>query len=91
MIASKQGDWMTAKIGEELVMMSVNKGNYLGLSEVGARIWEMLETPMDVAALCQRLQAEYDVPPEICRAEVEAFLNKLESHGAVVLASSPAA
>ena len=48
MLVRKQGDWLAAKVGDELVMMSAEKGNYIGLSEVGARIWELIETPQDV-------------------------------------------
>ena len=88
----KQGDWLAAKVGDELVMMSAEAGNYIGLSEVGARIWELIETPQDVDAVCAQLQDEYDgVTPEACRAEVETFLNELVKHGAVALDPSPAA
>jgi hypothetical protein len=52
MVVRKQGDWLAAKVGEELVMMSAEKGNYIGLSEVGARIWELIETPQDIGAVC---------------------------------------
>jgi len=91
MMVTKQGDWLAAKVGEELVMMSAEKGNYVGLSEVGTRIWELLDTPQDVDALCARLQTEFDVAPETCRAEVEEFLSELAKHGAVALDPSPAA
>ncbi len=47
MMVRKQGDWLAAKVGDELVMMSAEKGNYIGLSEVGARIWELIETPQE--------------------------------------------
>ena len=92
MMVRKQGDWLAAKVGDELVMMSAEKGNYIGLSEVGARIWELIETPQEVDALCARLQDEYDdVTPEVCRAEVESFLNELVKHGAIALDPPPAA
>jgi hypothetical protein len=92
MMVRKQGDWLAAKVGDELVMMSAEAGNYIGLSEVGARIWELIETPQDVDAVCAQLQDEYDgVTPEACRAEVETFLNELVKHGAVALDPSPAA
>jgi hypothetical protein len=86
----KQGDWLAAKVGDELVMMSAEKGNYIGLSEVGARIWELIETPQEVDAVCARLQEEYEVPPETCRSEVETFLSELVKHGAAAFDSSPA-
>ncbi len=92
MMVRKQGDWLAAKVGDELVMMSAEKGNYIGLSEVGARIWELIDTPQDVDAICAQLQDEYDgVTPEACRAEVETFLNELVKHGAIALDPPPAA
>ena len=89
MMVCKQGDWLAAKVGDELVMMSADKGNYVGLSEVGARIWELIETPQDVDAVCAQLQGEFEVAPEVCRAEVESFLNELAGHGAVALDPRP--
>lgn len=91
MRVQKKGDWLAAKVGDELVMMSAEKGNYIGLSEVGARIWELIETPQDVEDVCRKLQAEYDVTPEACRLEVESFLNELVKHGAIALDPPPAA
>ncbi len=79
----RDGDWLTARVGNELVMMSAAKGNYIGLSEVGARIWELIETPRTVDSLYDALLAEYDVDPETCRAEVDAFLAKLAEHQAI--------
>jgi len=90
MMVRKQGDWLSAKVGDELVMMSAEKGNYIGLSEVGARIWELIETPQDVDSLCAQLTDEFDVAPEVCRTEVETFLNELVTHGAIALDPPPA-
>jgi hypothetical protein len=90
-IVRRHGDWLSAKVGDELVMMSAEKGNYVGLSEVGARIWDIIETPSDLEAVCARLQQEYDVAPDVCRAEVEIFLNELVKHGAIALDPPPAA
>ncbi len=85
MIVRKQGDWLVAKVGEELVMMSAEKGNYIGLSEVGTRVWELIETPRDVDDLCAQLEQEFEVAPEVCRMEVKAFLDELVKHGAVAI------
>ena len=87
----RQGDWLSAKVGDELVMMSAEKGNYIGLSEVGARIWDIIETPSEMDAVCARLQEEYEVAPETCRVEVENFLSELVKHGAIALEPPSAA
>jgi hypothetical protein len=91
MMVRRQGDWLVAKVGDELVMMSAEKGNYIGLSEIGSRIWELVETPQEIDALCDQLQNEYDVTPDACRADIDAFLNELVKHGAIALNPTPAA
>ncbi len=89
MMVRKQGDWLAAKVGGELVMMSAEMGNYIGLSEVGARIWELIETPKKVDAVCNQLVDEFEIAPEVCRAEVDTFLNELVKHGAITLDPPP--
>jgi len=90
MLITRKGDWLSAKVGEELVMLSAAKGNYIGLTEVGARIWELLAVPQDFDSVCRTLMTEFEVEPEICRAEVEAFLKELEVHDAIALDPAPA-
>ena len=90
MMISRQGDWLSAKVGDELVMMSAEKGNYIGLSEVGARVWEIIEMPIDFDTVCARLVQEYEVEADVCRAEVETFLNEMVKHGAIALDPPPA-
>jgi hypothetical protein len=40
-VIRKQGDWFSAKVGDEMAMMSAKMGNFIGLSEVVARIREL--------------------------------------------------
>jgi hypothetical protein len=76
---------LSARVGDEIMMMSAEKGNYLGLSEVGARIWELIETPRDTESLCETLQAEFEVDGDTCRADVGAFVAEMEKHGAIAV------
>ena len=76
MIVQRQDGWLTAKVGDELVMMNAERGNYVGLTEVGARVWELLETPHELEHLCGKLQEEFDVSAETCRADIGAFLKE---------------
>jgi hypothetical protein len=86
MSISKQGDWISAKVGAEIVMMSVEQGKYIGLNEVGARIWDLLDTPQSVDSLCIELVDEFDVAPDACRSEVEDFLTLLGDYHAIARA-----
>ena len=86
---SRNGDWLSADTGEERVMMSVQSGNYVTLSRVGARIWELLEKPTEVTAVCARLTEEFDVTADMCRADVDVFLREMETAKAIVMEPSP--
>lgn len=81
----RRGDWLIAKIGDERVMMSTERVRHVGITEVGARIWELIETPQEIDTICAQLRKEYAIAPEACRAEVESFLNELLEHSAVRL------
>jgi hypothetical protein len=86
----RSGEWLSAMVGDELVMMNVQNGNYVTVTRVGSRIWELLERPRSVDDLCKNLVRDYDVTPEACRADVQVFLHEMAVNGAVVLDSPPA-
>ncbi|WP_067734359.1 PqqD family peptide modification chaperone [Novosphingobium naphthalenivorans] len=81
---SRHGDWLSARVGDEIMMMSAAHGVYLGLNEVGARIWDLIETPQPREALYAALQGEFEVDAETCRSEVDDFLEELLRRGAAV-------
>ncbi|MDE2595699.1 MAG: PqqD family protein [Sphingomonadales bacterium] len=83
MIYRKTGDWLAARAGDEVMMMSAASGLYIGLNRVGARIWDLLDEQGDAAAICARLVEEFAVSEADCRAEVETFLGDLLKHKAV--------
>ncbi len=83
MSISRHGDWISAKVGDEIVMMSAEQGKYIGLNDVGARVWELIETPHSIDGVVAALIEEFDVTPELCRAEVESFVEKLRENKAI--------
>lgn len=76
-----------AALGEEGVTLNAETGNYHHFSDVGTRIWAMLETPSSAAALTARLVEEFEVDADTCRAAVIAFLEKLADRGLVHVGS----
>ena len=83
-LLSRRMGLMTADMNGSAVMMDIMTGKYYNLGEVGGRIWELLEEPMTVAALVQKLTAEYDVSAEQCRTDILPFLGKLLERGLLV-------
>jgi hypothetical protein len=53
---------------------------YLGLDEVGQRIWELLDRPRTLSGLVDALTEEYDVSEADCTRDVEGFVEALERY-----------
>jgi hypothetical protein len=85
MVVRKKGAWIVAKIGDVYALMSQEKVSHIGISGVGARIWELIETKPEVDAICAQLCKEYATDPEACRVEVDIFLQDLVKQGAVIV------
>jgi hypothetical protein len=77
----RAGDIPAAYLGESLLMMSIEQGQYFSLNGVGARIWELLEDPTTQPALVELLVGEYEVPEDLCAAQVGNFLAGLRQRG----------
>ena len=74
---------LQAGLDDEVVMMSVEKGSYYSLDPVGARIWNLLEDPIQVSDLIERLMEIYEVDREVCEKETIKFLDSMAKEGLV--------
>ncbi|MDQ0194100.1 lasso peptide biosynthesis PqqD family chaperone [Paenibacillus wynnii] len=61
----------------EKVMLSIEKGKYYNLGEVGGAIWETLSTPLSVKDIIYKIQTAYEVEADICEQDVIPFLQHL--------------
>lgn len=83
-IGRAQG-WVSARVGEEIVMMSSDTGTCISLSPTGGRTWDLLEMPRTLQALVNELAAEYEAPPVEVRDDVVSFLNRLLVEGGITV------
>jgi hypothetical protein len=87
-IVSRQPDLLTSLVTDEIVMFDMSKGNYYGLESIGTWIWQRLEGPCSVSALCDALVDRYDVDLPTCRGEVLEFLDGLHREGLILVRDS---
>lgn len=74
-------DPLSAQVGEEMVLMSIEKGNYYGLDSIATDIWCRLEQPIVVGDLCTQLADEYDADMETIEKDVLALLSQFAQEG----------
>ena len=70
---------VSTEVDGEVVMMSVEQGNYSGLDGIGSEIWHLLESPLRVSDICDQMMARYHVEKDVCEKDVLTFLNDLAS------------
>jgi hypothetical protein len=76
-------DAMAREVGGELVILHLGSGTYFGLDEIGTRIWQLLGEGLTPAAVCDRLEVEYDVPRETLERDLVALIDDLRLHDLV--------
>ncbi len=72
---------MSAPVDKEIVILSLASNHYVGLDEIGRRVWELLERPRRVDELCRQLTGEFDASEEQIAGDLLPFLGQLESEG----------
>lgn len=82
-------DQVSATVDGEEVVLHLGSGVYFGLDGVGARVWELLESPRTLSELVKRITEEYVVEPEECEHDLRRFLGELERKGLVRRTDGP--
>jgi hypothetical protein len=83
-VASEQQ--VACEVADEVVLLSMQSGQYYGLNAVGASIWRLIQKPRTLAEVRNGLLAEYeDVSAETCDAETLAFVTNMLGLGLIQL------
>ena len=84
-IVRRQNSILFTDLGYEIVFMDTTTGTYFNTKDVGRYIWAMIETPHAFRDICATLADHYDVDEAICQAETQAFVERLNEAGLVIL------
>ena len=76
-------DQISRDLDGEAVILNMKSGIYCGLNEVGARIWQLIQKPINVKHIRDTLLYEYDVESDQCERDVLCLLQKLVDHGLI--------
>src|ERR1700738_3320536 len=71
----------------EVVILDFNRGVYLGLDEVGTRVWQFLAEKPRMETIIEKLHEEYRAPAETIRRDVLRFVQDLLVRGVVEIRS----
>ena len=75
-------------LDSESVFLNLETERYFGLDETGTRMWQLVTAAPSIDTAYQQLRDEYDVEPELLRANLDELLTRLVDNGLLRIVSS---
>ena len=64
-------------VGSEVVLMTLESGECLGLGETGSEVWRLLDKPTRLEPMVDALRQKYDAPPGVIEQDVIELLEEM--------------
>lgn len=65
------------RMDDQVIVADMRSGRYLGLDDVGARVWDLIGEGATRERIVERLSAEYDVAGGVLERDVQRLLQDL--------------
>ena len=70
-------------LDDESVLLDLASENYLGLDEVGTRIWQLIDDGETMRSVVATMLDEYDTNEDTLVGDLDKFLNDLQTQGLI--------
>ena len=70
-------------VGSEVVLMTLDSGECLGLGETGSDVWRLLAQPTRLEPVFQALRESYEAPPGVIEQDVVELLEQMLDRGLI--------
>jgi len=68
---------VSCDLAGEAVILNVSSGEYFGLNELGARIWNLIQEPRTVGELFEIVLGEYEVTPDQLERDLSSLFEEM--------------
>lgn len=75
---------MARRVGDEVIVLDLEGGEYFGLPDVAARIWELLLDGNSLVQVAEAITSEYDVNRAAAEDDVLRLVAELSDKGLLV-------
>ncbi|MBN1181837.1 MAG: PqqD family protein [Bacteroidales bacterium] len=82
---SKSPDQLYSYIDGEVVMLSIDNGEYYNLNEVGSYIWNLLDNPCTFQEIIFKLREIYEVGEGTCINDTKLYLEEFLDKRLIVI------
>ena len=70
-------------VGSEVVLMTLETGECMGLGETGSDVWRLLAAPTRLSEVVAALREEYQDPQGVIEADVRELLEEMLGRGLI--------
>ena len=84
-IAKLAGRFSETMIDDEVVLMSLDSGDFFSLSDTSKEIWQLIDGNRSQKAIIAELALAYESKPEAIAVDIDDFLNGLQEAGFIAL------
>lgn len=84
-IVTISAEVLAQEVSGEMVLLDLNSEQYLGLNEVGARVWQLLEGNKSLKLIHEKVMSEYDVEAEILETDLIKLITDMRDSGIVTI------
>ena len=82
-IIMAEKDPVTSEMANEVAILNPKSGMYFGLDMVGARIWELIQEPMTVKDIRNKILDEYEVDVDRCEQDLFVLFREMSNNGLI--------
>ncbi len=73
--------FISSDLGDEMILMNLESGDYIALNGTSADIWKLAENEANMDTIIDRLMEQYEVDKEVCKIETIACVKKMAEKG----------
>jgi hypothetical protein len=80
-VVKRNAALLSTRVDNDIFILNPVRDNYIGLDEIGRRVWDLIEAPISVDHLSRQMAKEYQGDLPQIPADMIAFLNELNDEG----------
>jgi adenine specific DNA methylase Mod len=74
---------VSCDLDTEAAILNLKDGVYYGLDPIGAKIWNLIQKPIVLNKVIEKILKEYDVDKERCKNDIFELVEELLENGLV--------
>ena len=88
LIQRNDAKFLSSALGEEIVMMNTDNGDYIGINSVGSDIWNLLADPIRIDELLAKMDEIYDVDAAQLKIELGEFMQRMLKQDMIIVTNN---